>query len=88
MKKPVIAGIAVVVIILGIVIYSSMNLMGHRVEVCLTYNGLSRCKIASGSTEEFATRTAHDNACGEIASGVTDTMGCGRTTPTKVTVLK
>ena len=88
MKKPVLAGIAVVAIILAIVVYSSMNLMGHRVEVCLTYKGQDRCKIASGSTQEFAIRTAHDNACGEIASGVTDTMGCGRTEATKVTVLK
>jgi hypothetical protein len=88
MKKPVIAGIALVVIILGVVIYSSMNLMGHRVEVCLTYNGQSRCKIASGATQDFASRTAHDNACGEIASGVTETMNCGRVEPTKLTVLK
>ncbi len=88
MKKPVILGIVFVVVILGVIIYSSMNLAGHRVEVCITFNGRSNCRTASGSSEEFARRTATTNACAEIASGVTESIACEQTEPTKVTLLK
>jgi hypothetical protein len=58
------------------------------VEVCMEFNGRTNCRTASGSTQEFALRTATSNACAEIASGVTDSIGCERTPPKKVTWLK
>jgi len=88
MKKPVLAGIIVVAIILAIMVYSSLNLTSHRVEVCMNFGGKLNCKTASGATEMDAMRTAMTNACAEIAFGVTDTMNCGRTEPAKYTVLK
>ena len=88
MKRPVLVGILIVVAILGIIVYSSMNLAAHRVEVCIEFNGRTGCRTTSGSTEEFAERTAISNACAGLASGVTETMACERSTPTKVTVLK
>lgn len=88
MKKPVLAGIVVVAIILAIMVYSSLNLTRHRVEVCMDFDGKTNCKIASGATETDAMRTAMTNACAEIAFGVTDTMNCGRKEPSKYTVLK
>jgi hypothetical protein len=88
MTKPVLFGILFVLAVLGAIIYSSMNLAGHRVEVCIDFNGRTKCKIASGATQEFAVHTAIDNACGEIASGVTESMNCARSEPTKLTVLK
>ena len=88
MKKPVLVGIAIVAIILGIMVYSMMSLSGNRVEVCIQFNGQERCKIARGASQEDAIRTATTNACGEIASGVTDTMACLRSQPLKVTPLQ
>jgi hypothetical protein len=88
MKKPVLVGIGIVAIILGIMVYSMMNLSSNRVEVCIQFNGTTMCKIARGATQEDAVRTATSNACGEIAGGVTDTMACLRSEPTKLTVLK
>jgi hypothetical protein len=88
MKKPVLVGILIVAAILGVIIYSSMNLASYRVEVCMDYNGRSNCRTASGSSEEFALRSATTNACAAIASGVTETIGCEQTKPTKVTWLK
>lgn len=88
MKKPVLVGIAIVAVILGIMVYSMMNLSSNRVEVCIQFNGVTNCKIARGATQEDAVRTATSNACGEIAGGVTDTMACLRSEPTKLTVLK
>lgn len=88
MKKPVLLGIIFVVIFLAVIIYSSMNLSTYRVEVCMNFGGRSNCRTASGSTEEFARRTATTNACAEIASGVTDSIACEQTPPAKVTQLK
>lgn len=88
MKKPVLVGIAIIAVILGIMVYSMMDLASNRVEVCINFNGRTNCKIARGATQEDAVRTATSNACGEIAGGVTDTMACLRSEPTKINVLK
>jgi hypothetical protein len=88
MKKPVLVGIIFALIVLGYIVYSSMNLAGHRVEVCITFNGRTNCRTASGASEEFARRTATTNACADIASGVTDSIACENTPPNSVKVIK
>lgn len=88
MKKPVLVGILIVAAILGVMVYSSMNLSANRVEVCINFKGVTNCKTARGATQADAIRSATTNACGEIASGVTDTMACLRAEPTKLTVLQ
>ena len=88
MKKPVLVGIIFVLIVLGVIVYSSFNLAKVRVEVCMQFNGKTNCKIASGATEEFAHQAAVTNACGEIAFGVTETVACEHAPPAKVTRLR
>ncbi|MBV8843102.1 MAG: hypothetical protein JO307_09870 [Bryobacterales bacterium] len=88
MKKPVLLGIVFGLIVLGYIVYSSMNLAGHKVEVCITFNGRTNCRTASGASEEFARRTATTNACADIASGVTDSIACENTPPNSVKILK
>ena len=58
MKKPVLVGILIVAAILGIMVYSSLNLSAHRVEVCINFKGIENCKTARGATQEDAIRTA------------------------------
>jgi hypothetical protein len=65
-----------------------MNLAQYRVEVCMDFEGRSSCRTAAGSTEEFALRSATDNACALIATGVTDTMACTRSQPRSVRWIK
>jgi hypothetical protein len=69
---------------LAILFRSMMDLRKNRVEVCITFNGRQSCRVASGPTQQDAIRTASDNACALIASGVTETMACGRTVPDSV----
>ena len=83
-KKPVLLGILFLLIIIGVLVYSSMNLAKYRVEVCMTFNGRTNCRTASGSTEDFALRAAVTNACADIASGVTDSIACEQSKPTKL----
>ena len=56
----------------------------HRVEVCQEYRGRTVCRTAAGPTREEAVRTAIDNACALLASGMTDSMQCGATPPRSV----
>jgi hypothetical protein len=88
MKKPVLIGIVFALAVLGYIVYASMNLAGHRVEVCITFNGRTNCRTAAGASEEFARRTATTNACAQIASGVTDSIACENTPPNSVKVIK
>lgn len=88
MSKPVILGICFVVVVLAVLLYSTMNLAKARVEVCMAFNGRNDCRIASADTEEHALRSATSNACGLLASGVTDTLACEHTPPTSVRWLK
>ena len=88
MSKPVIVGIVFIVVVLAVLLYSTMNLAKFRVEVCVTFNGRSDCRIASADTEEHALRTATSNACGLLASGVTDSLACEHSVPTSVRWLK
>jgi hypothetical protein len=87
-KKPVLIAIVFVLVFLGVIVYSTMNLSQNRVEVCMTFKRQTVCRVASATTREFALRTATANACGELASGVTETMACGQAEPSKVTWLK
>ena len=88
MRKPVLLGIVFLAIVLAVIIYSSRSLAAYRVEVCMDFNGHSSCRTVRGATEESALRSAINNACAEIASGVTDSIACEHTTPKSVTWLK
>ena len=88
MKKPVLIGIVLFAALVALVFYSTMGMASHRVEVCIEFQGRPACRTASGSTQAFAERTAKSNACALVASGVTDSIACESSNPTKVTVLK
>jgi hypothetical protein len=82
---------AIIVIVFAIAFFaimwtSSRNLTAIRVEVCMEYQGRSACRTAAGPSKEQAERTARDNACALIASGMTDSIACQNTQPKSVTV--
>jgi len=84
-KKPVLIGLLIFAALMALLVYSTLTLGGQRVEVCMQFNGRQSCRTASGSSKEQALRTATQNACADIASGVTDSLACERSEPVKVT---
>jgi hypothetical protein len=84
MSKPVVLGIVLLVAVLGFLIWSSLGLQQHRVEVCMTYEGKQVCRVAQGPTKDAALRQAMDNACAMLTSGVTGTVSCLQRTPDQV----
>ena len=82
--------IGVIVTILGLlvlvmVVASSMRQGSVSCEVCITFKGRSLCRTASATGEDEARRTAADNACALISSGMADGIACSNTPPDSVT---
>jgi hypothetical protein len=69
---------------LGLLVYSTLSGPRYRVEVCMAYEGRSACRTVSAKSEPAAIRAGSDNACADIASGVTDTMRCLAAEPKSV----
>jgi hypothetical protein len=70
------------VVIGGLVVYSSLTVGGVRYEVCIDFEGAPACRSVDGATEAEARLAARTNVCARLASGVTQTTACERTTPT------
>ena len=84
MKTSVWLGILFVAIVVGFVVYSTVNTGRIRCEVCITFRGRQSCRTASARTRELALRTATENACAIISAGVTDSNQCHETPPDSV----
>ena len=84
MKKSVLLGIVFVLVFVVLVVYSALSGGRIRCEVCITYQGRQACRTASARTRELARRTATENACAQIASGVTESNQCQNTPPDSV----
>ena len=69
---------------LAMLVYSSLRLGRVTVEVCVEFNGRPGCSTAAAPTEEEAIRTATDNACALLASGMTESIACSRTPPVSI----
>jgi len=90
MNRPmaVAVGIGVVAALATVALLVVAGLSAARVscEVCISYRGRTECREALGPTRTEATRTAIDNACAFLASGMTESVECTtRTEPERVT---
>ncbi len=56
-------------------------------EVCIEFRGKSQCRKATGTNRDDCEKTATDNACAFLASGMTDSIRCSSQTPLKVNFL-
>ena len=84
MKRTVWLAVLFVVVVVGFVVFSTFQ--GQRVscKVCIVFKGQRDCRTASAANRMEAQRTATTNACGLLASGVTDSVNCENTVPESV----
>jgi hypothetical protein len=75
---------ALLVLTLGVLVYSMLQQARVSCEVCVSFHGRTQCRSAAGPDREAATRTAIDNACGLLASGMADSISCSNTPPDSV----
>jgi hypothetical protein len=85
-KKSVLLAVVFAAVVIGAVIYTTMSASAskYRCEVCVEFQGRTQCRTAAAATEMQARRTAQENACALISSGVTDSMQCGNSQPVSV----
>jgi hypothetical protein len=83
-KNTVVLAIAFVVVVLIVLVYTTLGNARYRCEVCISFQNRSACRTAKAATEAQALRTASENACAQIASGVTDSIACENTPPQSV----
>ncbi len=69
---------------MALVIYRSLHIAGYRCSVCVSFQGAEACRTVDGPSEHEAQTSAITNACAYVASGVTDSIACERTSPTKM----
>lgn len=78
------AGLLVSAGFMALVVYRSLQIPTVECEVCITFRGQAECRTVGGASSQEARAAAVTNACALISSGVTDTLACERTPPTKV----
>ena len=83
MKSTSWLGLAVLLVLGALIVYSSLGQGGMRCEVCLEFHGRDVCRAVDGANERDARMAATTNACAFLASGVTESMACERTPPRK-----
>ena len=74
----------VIAALIALIVYATFGGPRYRVSVCMAYSGRTSCRTVNAKSEAAAVRSATENACAEIASGVTDTMRCEQSEPQSV----
>jgi hypothetical protein len=84
-RKPMMITTAVVVLLMGYIVYGSMARVEKQCEVCIEFNGGRRCTRGAGATEDEAKQGAQMAACGVLANGMDETIRCQNARPVSAT---
>jgi hypothetical protein len=68
-------------LLVGILLYSSMQQTRNKYEVCVNFKGMVHCATASGATPADAIRSAQDIDCSMLANGRDEVMVCVASPP-------
>ena len=69
----------------ALLVMSALRQAQVSCEACVTFHGRTQCRTAAGPDRDQATKTAIDNACGLLTSGMANSISCGNTPPDRVT---
>jgi hypothetical protein len=73
-----------VVVLAGILLWSTLAAQKASCNVCVGYRGARNCARASAETQKEATRSAQSTACGPIAHGMAESIECDNVPPATV----
>jgi hypothetical protein len=83
-KRSTLYSIAAVLAVAALFFFMTTARAKVECRVCTEFRGRTNCATAVGATEPAAREGAQSTACGPIASGMDEQIGCGRTQPTVV----
>ncbi len=84
MKRSTLYVAAALLAVIALFFVMTMARATVRCRVCVDFRGRANCATAVGPTEPVAQQGAQTTACGPIASGMDEQIGCGRTAPVLV----
>jgi hypothetical protein len=84
MKRSTLYSIAAVLAVAALFFFMTTARAKVQCRVCTEFRGRTNCATAVGATEQAAREGAQSTACGPIASGMDEQIGCSRTPPTAV----
>jgi hypothetical protein len=77
-----------IVVLVGVLLYSSFQQTRQKYEVCVTFKGGSHCATASGASYDQAVRSAQEIDCEMLTTGRDENMVCLSRSPEKVSPSK
>lgn len=83
MKFGIIIAVFVAVFV-AFIVFSTIAGPRYKVRVCMNYQGRTSCRTVTAKRQQDALRGAVENACADVASGVTETFACQQTAPKSV----
>jgi hypothetical protein len=88
MRRPLSKGTIVAILfgifLLAVIIYQTLGLGQYECEVCMEFEGRTKCLTVKGESEQQAVQTAKDNACSFITNGRAEVFRCSQTPPASV----
>ena len=78
MKRSTVVTLLGIAVLAGLAVYVTTSQASNRCQVCVTYNGRSKCATAAGASEQDAREGAQTTACGPLATGMDESIACGR----------
>ena len=81
LSKPAIVGILFAVFLLGLILYETLGLRQVECEVCVDFDGRTKCLTVKGEDDSQAIQTAKDNACSYLTTGRSESFRCAQTPP-------
>jgi len=82
MKRSTLYSLAAVFAVAALFFWMTTARAKVQCRVCVDFRGRTNCATAVGATEQAAREGAQTTACGPIASGMDEQIGCGRAAPT------
>ena len=80
-SKPAIVGILFAVFLFGLILYQTLGMRQYECEVCVEFEGRTKCLTVRGQDELQATQTAKDNACSYVTVGRAEAFRCAGAPP-------
>jgi len=78
-KRSTLYSVAVVFAVAAVFFFMTTARAKVQCHVCMEFRGRTNCATALGPTEQAAREGAQSTACGHIASGMDEQIGCSRT---------
>jgi len=80
-SKPAIVGIAFGVMLFGVIVYQTFSIRQVECDVCVEFEGRTKCLTVRGEDEAQVIQTGKDNACSFVTVGRAEAFRCAGMLP-------